>query len=419
MKCIVIVLLTTALLQQAKSQSFTGAQFREDFNSFWETIDRNYCYFNPKVTNWARVKEIYAAAVDTVHSRTEFTGIIEKALYEIYDHHAGLNTNTPNSRRLVPTNADLWAAYVNGRPVITEVRPGYGPATAGVKEGMEVVAVNDVPVEKAIVPFLPQSSVFTDEEAKGYALRVLLAGDHVQARKLTLKSGTRETAFFPDRDQFQLEHIQYASLVETKMLGSTGYIRINNCLYDNDLIAAFDSVMQQMQNTTSLVLDLRETPSGGNTTVARAILGWFTAKDCFYQQHEDYSEEKQFGVKRSWMEIVSPRKGKYYGKPLVILANHWTGSIAEAIVIGFDGMHRKHTKIIGTDMARLKGAIYTFEMPNTRIRYSIPIEKLYRNDGLPREKYIPQEFINLQKEKEPHNPDIFIQKALAFLGSVK
>jgi carboxyl-terminal processing protease len=417
MKRIIIVLFSAALLQQVKSQSFTGAQFREDFNSFWETIDRNYCYFNPKVTNWARVKEMYTAAMDTVHSRTEFTGIIEKALYEIYDHHAGLNTNTPYSRRLVPTNADMWAEYVNGKPLITEVRPGYGPATAGVKEGMEVIAVNDVSVEKAIVPFLPQSSGFADDEARGYALRVLLAGDHVQARKLTLKTGGREVVFFPDRDQFQLEHIQYASLLETKMIGSTGYIRINNCLYDNDLIAAFDSVMQRMQHTQSLILDLRETPSGGNTTVARAILGWFTLKDCFYQKHEDYSEEKQFGVKRSWMEIVSPRKGKYYGKPLVILANHWTGSIAEAIVVGFDGLRRKNISIIGTKLARLKGAVYTFEMPNTKIRYNIPVERLYTSRNVKREDYLPGIYIDREKESKAWNEDIFIVKALGVLGS--
>lgn len=416
---IVFVLMLTHCIAKAQSQPVSNAQFRQDFNDFCETIERNYAYFNKKKTDWSRVKELYAPAIDTITTRSQFTAILEKTLYELYDHHSGLNTNTPYSRRLVPTNADLWAEYINGKAIITEARPGYGPAVAGVREGMEVMAVNDIPVNEAILPFLMKSSATADDAAKSYALRLLLAGDHVQARKFTLKSGSEIKQCYPDQQGFQLENIKYPAMLESHIIGKTGYIRINNCLYDNDLITVFDSVMKKMQYTESLILDMRETASGGNTTVARAILGWFTDKEYFYQKHEDYSEEKQSGIKRSWEEIVSPRKNKYYGNPLAILVNHWTGSIAEAIVIGFDGMKRKNTRIIGTTMARLDGAIYTFEMPNTKIRYSIPVERLYRNDGLPRENYGPQVYIDLLKEKGPRDPDIFISRALAFFKSGK
>ena len=145
-----------------------------------------------------------------------------------------------------------------------------------------------------------------------------------------------------------LEHIKYAAKIESNLFGNTGYIKINDCLYDNELIAAFDSIMQTLKNTQSLILDLRETPSGGNTSVAKAIIGWFIKEEHYYQKHEYYAEEKSSGIKRSWVEIVSPRKGKYYSKPIIILCNHWTGSIAEGIVIGFDALKRPGTKIIGT-----------------------------------------------------------------------
>jgi carboxyl-terminal processing protease len=173
--------------------------------------------------------------------------------------------------------------------------------------------------------------------------------------------------------------------------------------------------MQAFKNTQSLILDFRATPSGGNTSVAKAIIGWFTTKENFYQKHEYYAEEKSSGIKRSWVEIVSPRNGKYYGKPMAILCNHWTGSIAEGIVIGFDALNRPNTKIIGTDMARLKGAVYTFEMPNTKIRFTFPIERLYHVNGLPREEYIPSIFIDWQKAESKINSDIFIEKALQYL----
>ncbi len=39
------------------------------------------------------------------------------------------------------------------------------------------------------------------------------------------------------------------------------------------------------------------------------------------------------------MEIVSPKKPAYT-KPLVVLVNHWTGSVGEGIAKGFDALKR-------------------------------------------------------------------------------
>ena len=68
-------------------------------------------------------------------------------LNEIYDHHAILNTNTDSSRRLVPSRTDIWAEFINGKPVITEVRKDFGAERSGITAGMEVIAVNDIPVQ--------------------------------------------------------------------------------------------------------------------------------------------------------------------------------------------------------------------------------------------------------------------------------
>jgi carboxyl-terminal processing protease len=54
----------------------------------------------------------------------------------------------------------------------------------------------------------------------------------------------------------------------------------------------------------NLIIDLTETPSGGNTTVARAIMGRFTDKQLPYQTHE--FDEKAYDTKRHWTEYVSP-----------------------------------------------------------------------------------------------------------------
>jgi carboxyl-terminal processing protease len=409
------LLLFIQLIALGQSKKITTEQYKQDFDFFWQSVNDEYCYFNKVPTNWQQVKELYAPLIDTVTNRNSFVTIIEKALGEIYDHHAILNTNTDYSQRLVPSATDIWAEYIDGKPIITELRSGFGATDAGILAGMEVVTVNGIAIETAISAFLPRALKPSTDEAKNFALRLLLAGNHIEPRKFTLKYKGITKAYFPDKTGLQLEHIKYSSKIESTTIGNIGYIKINDCLYDNELIPVFDSIMQAFKNTQSLILDFRATPSGGNTSVAKAIIGWFTTKENFYQKHEYYAEEKSSGIKRSWVEIVSPRNGKYYGKPMAILCNHWTGSIAEGIVIGFDALNRPNTKIIGTDMARLKGAVYTFEMPNTKIRFTFPIERLYHVNGLPREEYIPSIFIDWQKAESKINSDIFIEKALQYL----
>lgn len=279
---------------------------------------------------------------------------------------------------------------------------------------MEIIAVNDVPVSESIKPLIPRSLRSADEEARNFALRLVLAGDHVKDRKFTLRYNGKTSDYYPDKNGMLLENIQHDSNIETKQYGSVGYIKINDCLYNSGLVREFDSVMQTMQKTSALILDLRETPSGGNTVVARAIISWFIKLPQLYQKHDYYAEELQTGIKRSWVEIVSPRESKGYTNPVVVLCSHWTASLGEAIIIGIAGLKRSHTTTIGTPMARLYGAVYSYQMPNTKIGFTFPAERLYTVNGLPREKYVPEILIDPAKRTNSKNEDIFISRALEY-----
>jgi len=407
MKKIILILCCLCWIK-GHAQTFTKQQYREDFNFFWQSINDNYCYFAKRQVDWDKLKPIYDAQIDTVTSRSGFVSTLERALYELYDHHCGLHTNNPQSRRLVPTGADIWAEYREGKPVIVEVRKGFGAEKAGIRAGMEVVAINDIPVNEAILPWLSHT---VNAESRSFALRLALAGDHLTKRKITLKAKNGFIDFFPDKDGMMLENITYPSMVESKVSGNIGYIKINNYLFDNALIAKFDSVLNTLMQTKAIIIDLRETPSGGNTSVARAILGRFISKEQFYQKHELWAEEKATRIKRSWEEIVSPR-GLIYKNPVVVLADHWTGSISEGITIAFDGM--KRATVIGTQLARLNGAVDGFEMPNTKIGFNISTERLYHVNGLPREQYNPTISVDVSSQK-PGN-DVILQAAMDYLN---
>lgn len=391
----------------SRAQTYSQQQYQEDFNFFWQTFNDNYCYFDKKEIDWNKIRPSYQGQIDTVTTRSGFVSVLERVLFELYDHHCSLHTNNPTSSRLVPTGADIWAEYQNNKPVVVEVRKGFSPERLGIHAGMEVIAINDVPVEKAILPFLSHT---INNESKDFALRVALAGNHITKRKITLKTENGVKDYFPDEDAMMLENVTYSSMVESRMFDGIGYIRINNFLFDNDLISKFDSVLNSLLSTRALIIDLRETPSGGNTAVARAILGRFITADHFYQKHELWAEEKQTGIKRSWEEIVSAR-GVPYLKPLVILVDHWTGSVSEGITIGFDGM--KRGTVIGTQMARLNGAVETFQLPNTGIEVNITTERLYHVNGLPREFFNPPVMIDVKSQSSGN--DVILHSALQYL----
>jgi carboxyl-terminal processing protease len=406
--CWLLLFLSSSGALHAQAQ-LTPAQYQEDFDYFWTTINDHYCYFDKKQTDWARVRQLYGAQLLGISTRAQFVRLLENALNELYDNHASLSTNLPDSRRLMPTGTDLWARFEQGRPVVVAVRPGYGAERVGLRPGTELVALNDVPITQAIEPLLGRSLKTVDEAARNLALNSALAGDHRTPRKLTVRAHGRTRVLYPDKPTAQLEHRAAGPLLESRQLGTVGYIKINNSLGNNALIAAFDSTLDALANTTGLVLDLRETPSGGNSTVARAIMGRFITQEQPYQRHEFPAEKRQFGVRRSTLEIVSPRP-RPYTRPLVVLVGHWTSSMGEGITIGFDAMRR--ATIVGTEMARLNGAITSYRLPNSTFGFNIPTERLYHVGGRPREEFVPAVGV---APDAPGTADTVLAKALQLL----
>jgi C-terminal processing protease CtpA/Prc len=390
------------------SQPLTKEQYREDFSFFWQTIRDDYSYWDQKQTDWNKVHRFFEAQLDTISSKKSFVGLLERVLYQLYDHHASLNTNTQESQRLVPSGTDLWAEFRNGQPQITQVLANSVADRAGMRPGMVLLEFNGLKVSEAIRPFLPCCLKKPDSAAFNYALRVLLAGTHQSTRHLKLRQGNQEKVLILKPESSIQENLP---MIESRVLeNGIGYIRILNRLGDNGLIKLFDSVLKNLSASRALILDLRSTPGGGNTTVARSILGSFITREGFYQKHELPAEEKQWGIKRSWMEIVSPRDF-VYRKPLVILLDHWTGSVGEGIAIGFDGL--KRATIIGTPMAGLNGANYSYRLKHSGIGFSFPAEKLFHINGSPRETFIPGILVDLAGQKP--GEDRILKKAMEFL----
>jgi C-terminal processing protease CtpA/Prc len=400
--CGILFLLLSGCLEDsvdpppAPEQKLSQAEFEVDFDFMWTGFQDHYAYFDKKETDWAKVKRIYRPQLAKVTTREEFIALLESVLEELYDPHINLTTNLASSPRLVPAGADLWAEWRKGRAIITEVRPASNANRAGIKAGMEVLSINDVAVTKAVDGRVGKSLRKVDMAAKNWALRILLAGRHSEERRIEVRAGQEtKTVVIDDRQPQGESNSKTQPLLEQKRLGEKldiGYVRINNSLGDVELIKEFDAALAQLKDTRGLILDLRDTPNGGNTTVARGIMGRFIDREEFYQKHSFPSEERQTGIKRSWVELVSPR-GPLYPRPVVVLVDHWTESMGEGMAIGMDAI--KRAKIVGTEMAGHAGAVQIITLPNSKIGVSFPPEKLFHVNGTPREDFVPPVYVDL------------------------
>jgi carboxyl-terminal processing protease len=163
-------------------------------------------------------------------------------------------------------------------------------------------------------------------------------------------------------------------------------IRFNDSLGDDRTVATFDAAMAGALPDQPIVLDLTDTASGGNTVVARAIMGWFVDAPTAYQIHNLPAEERETGVPRQWIEQVLPRPGKRHHGTVTVRVGRWTGSLGEGLAVGLDALG---AEVVGDPMAGLLGAIYDHRLANSGLVIKLPTERLYAVDGTPREDFRP------------------------------
>jgi len=386
---------------QAQPAVLSSSDYVEDFDSAWTFIGDTYAYLDEKAVDWDQVQDQLRPRVAEVRDTDEFIGLLEELIEHLYDHHAHLGVNTAASPRLVPTGADLWADHQGDTALITQVRAGSDAERVGLEPGVEIVTIDGRPVQEAVADRLPEAVDPHDTDARDWALRALLAGRHNAAVRLEVATapGPRTVEFQPgvsDRPE--------TALTATLLDNHVGYVRIHNSLGQRALVREWDAALRTLRQTDGLILDLRDTPSGGDAIVARPLLGRLVAETRPYQRHEIPAEG------RAWVESVEPRGRFTYDKPVAVLVGRWTGSMGEGVAIGLDGMDR--ATVFGTAMAGLRGALHSHSLKHTGIQVRVPAERLYHVDGTPREAFVPPKFVQPSSAGE----DPVLEAALQWMG---
>ena len=332
---------------------------------------------------------------EAARTPAEHLRVLESFVFAVADHHIGLSTNNASSPRLVPTGSSVWADYRDGKWIVAQVRLGSAARRAGLREGMSITQVNGVTADALVLPpHTPESKA----AAAGFAMRVALAGSHDQDAVVVAegKDGRIEARLtLAEESNTELASLSFPS-------PATAMIRINNSLGDSDLPAEFASLMTQARGARVILLDLRNTPSGGDSSIAKPIMSWFVQGERDYQRHRR--------ANRVWAETVRGRREGFDGR-LIVLVDHWTGSMGEGVAIGLRSA--AGAKLVGTSMAGLRGAIEPFQLPClSGVSIRVPVEQLFTMEGQPREFAAPDVIVSETDLAEAGETDLILQVAM-------
>jgi carboxyl-terminal processing protease len=363
---------------QAPAVDYAG-----DAKALDKIIIENYAYEDHWPGGTLPDSPVLAAERAAVHDHDSLLHYAEDRIASLADHHAITGSSFKDSWAIIPTYADLWIVRRGDSYLIDAVRANSPAAEAGIRAGDRLEAIDGIPVARAVSNFWSPLGLPVSNERADYAARVLAAGRRDRPRDLTIaRNGVARRVPLPNLYAGQPDLPPVTVIRE----GPRTVIRFNNSLGDQGAIAAFDKAMAALPRTAPVVVDLSETPSGGNTSVARAIMSWFVDRPRSYQLHQLPAEERETGIARQWIEQVLPRAGKHRATLPVVRVGRWTGSMGEGIAIGFSALG---ARVEGSRMAQLKGAVYDFALPSSGLVVKLPAERLYTVSGQPREAFVP------------------------------
>lgn len=372
--------------QPASAQAIDETtRMRADALSVEALIDRVYAYPDRLPGGRFALTPRLRAEAEAVTDRRSLLRFAERALLLLADHHAITGASFGDSWAVVPSYSDLWIELRDGQYVIEAVRMNSPAAAAGLRAGDLLVAVGGMPTAEAVGAFWADLGTESTPQRSAFAARVLAAGRRDRPRSLSVqRNGVRRDV---ELVSLYAADTPQRPPVTTGRDGHTLVIRINDALGDSATVTAFDAAMRQAAPGQRIIIDLTDTPSGGNTVVARAILGWFVDRTRAYQMHRLPEEERRTGIARQWIEQVLPRSGMHHLGPVEVRVGRWTGSMGEGLAIGFDAIG---AGVRGTRMAGLLGAIYDHRLEQSDLILKIPTERLLSVSGVPREAFVPR-----------------------------
>ncbi len=380
-----LVFFLTASVADTRKDTHFSAQ--ASFEELKNVLTQQYAYIDrPGVDVEALFSKFQDEAISS-KTKQAFLDIAQKLLRHFYDPHLNLGPYNESDFSVFPTGSDIRVVYIDGKFIIEDVKSKAAADNAGIKPGAEVMSIDGTPIEQAIEMLFGNKVSELSLNQVNYGANVVLGGLRNQHRAIEIKTLNQLKTYDLPPSYKSINDMRDGPTLYYSISNGIGLIKFNNSLGNSKTAAEFKKALSAMSDTTALIIDLRNTPSGGNTSTAEPIMGHFVDKKTTYQLYQQQAAGVRYQdaeMKKAYVEPSSP----YYAKPFLVLAGHWTGSMGEGMTIGLDALGAK--TIIGAPMADLLGGIKTVTLTNSNAWLELGFERLYHVNGSFREDFEPR-----------------------------
>lgn len=306
------------------------------FDQVWRLIYDNYYDKSFRGIDWRQQRDVFRPMAESATNTDEFYRVVRQMIGKLGDAHTRIYSPDDGFDRYRPSglSVGLVVRQIEGKPVVTWVEPGSEAAKQGIRQGFVVAQVDGESVEKSLQRLkteIGESSTSVASDLQSYDR--LFYGP----RNTTVKA-----SFIDDNGQVKsVELIRRYTEFQRRVIArqlpfNVGYIELTG--FGPEIERDFDQVMQQMQGTQGLIIDLRNNGGGFVTTVTQIA-------SYFFPEETDLGEFiTRFGrsTRRRTLKLRS-----VYREPVVVLVSSRSASGAEIFAAAMQ--ERKRALVIGSN----------------------------------------------------------------------
>jgi carboxyl-terminal processing protease len=320
---------------------------RDVFERVWKEIEEHYYDRSFNGADWNEVHARYKPLVEGAKDDREFYSLMSRLTSELHDAHTRFNSPEQwrNVKKQQGVGSGLSLDEIDGKIVVTSIRPDSNAAHVGIEPGMVVLTVDGKPVEDRIADIESvKAASSTSRATRMFTYSRLLAGPTDTEVKLGLERA--------DGSHFETEvrrqvYSAAPNLETDKMPSGNAYIRFDG--FQPSITKEFRQALERFRNSPGLIVDLRRN-GGGDLGVLVPIAGYFFDKKTLFAKDETRSGKplSEFaGVLRLPLELYVGRSGdQIYSGPVVVLIDSRSASSSEVFAAGMQDSQR--ARIVGS-----------------------------------------------------------------------
>lgn len=362
-----------ALAPPSQGRAAASGPMVEDFDIFWQTLGDNYCYFDEKATDWDCAGRHFRRLAVSAGSANQLAGIVSEALHTLYDPHSHVIDPPDGTPRYPPFDLVVTPAGLSAS--VLSVRPGSAAAAATIAVGDRITHVGGRSIAQMAHALAPRCLHRPDDAATLHAWNRAVAGHRGEGRLLTVAG--RGDIMLPLAAAAPEPPLSWRPLGD-----DLGLIRIAS-FSDSGIVDMFDAALGRLRHARGLLLDVRNN-GGGDTAIARPIMGRFTRQTRPYALMR---RRRGAGLGPFWTETVDPRGPFTFERPVSVLCDRWSASMAEGFPMGMRAI--SSARIVGQPMMGLGAAVFRVRLPHTGIMVQYSAEPVYDVDGRSRSTLQP------------------------------